>query len=93
MNHLFKLTITKMEKIKSTIKDRTVVTHDLSEAKASECRKIDGAYYKLGNVNVKNSGQCYIIKNWSDSSSETVVRAGNNMLIWCETRKQYCKKP
>jgi len=42
-------------------KEKFVVTKSGLELPISKCKKIEGEYYKLGNVNVENSGECFLI--------------------------------
>lgn len=44
-------------------KDKLVKTIDGTEALRSECRYIQGNYYKIGNPNIENSGQCYLVND------------------------------
>lgn len=78
--------------VKKTPEDKIIVTADLSEARIKECKKIDGVFYRIGDVKVKNSGQCYFIDKWTDNSEGTYVRATNNQLVWCSTNNCYEKK-
>lgn len=74
----------------SNKKKEYVITSNGSEAKRSDCRKIDGVYYLLGKVNVKDSGQCYPI---TDSEGKIVYyRSTNPKLIWDCELEQYVIK-
>lgn len=46
---------------KKTIQRTTVVTYNGTVANRADCRKIGDNYYIIGKVNVKDSGQCYLI--------------------------------
>lgn len=52
----------------------TVKTFDGSKALRSDCRKIQGEYYKIGDPEVENSGQCYYIdgKYWRITTGKIV---------------------
>jgi len=69
--------------------DGNVITFDGTRALKSECVKIDGKFYRIGDVHVKNSGQCYLLP-WN-SSPETKVRATNAQLIWDCDENKYCQ--
>ncbi len=81
-----------VEAFTSSIKfeDGQIITFDGTQALKSECAKIDGKWYKIGDVTVRNSGQCYVLP-WN-SSPETKVRATNAQLIWDSELKRYCQK-
>ncbi len=70
--------------------DGEIITFDGSRALKSECAKIDAKWYKIGDVKVKNSGQCYLLP-WNNSP-ETKVRASNPQLIWDSDEEQYCQR-
>lgn len=53
----------------------------------SQCRKIEGCFYKLGDVKKQNSGDCYEITH---DGKTTVYRAKNPNLIWDYTDNCYC---
>ncbi len=44
-------------------KDKKIVTINNEELPISQCRKFDAGYYKVGDTNVENSGDCYLIDN------------------------------
>lgn len=68
----------------------TVITSSGQEALITKCKKIEGIYYLVGNNKIKDSGQCYIIKD--SSGKETVYRAKNAKLIWDYELAEYTIK-
>ena len=41
--------------------EKKVITIKGEELPISQCRKFNKLYYKLGNINIQNSGDCYLI--------------------------------
>lgn len=41
--------------------EKKVITIKGEELPISQCRKFNKNYYKIGNINIKNSGDCYVI--------------------------------
>lgn len=42
-------------------KEKKVITITGEELPISKCRKFNDFYYKIGDVNIQNSGDCYLI--------------------------------
>lgn len=59
-----------------------IITYNGVEADPKLCRRINGAYYKIGDPNIKNSGQCYEIKG-------TYYRETSPKMSWDHELKQY----
>lgn len=64
-----------------------VITVSGREIDVKNCKKIANLYYEKGDVKVKDSGDCYLIKK--DDGSETYVRKTNPRLIWDYELKEY----
>ena len=52
-------------------KEKFVVTIKGEELPISKCRKYESGFYKIGDVNVEDSGDCYLMDNGSYYRSET----------------------
>ena len=85
---------TQKNKIKPTnttgIKNKTVITSKGLSKPLNECRKINQVYYFIGNINVKDSGECY--KLIDSDGTETYYRDTNPNLIWDYSANKYCLK-
>lgn len=60
----------------------TVITYNGNKYPRTECRLINNKYYKIGNIKVKDSGDCYQINN-------TYYRMVSNKIAWDHELKQY----
>lgn len=72
-------------KITSSTTTKTVITVKGKEVDRSKCRRIGQLYYEIGNLKVKDSGDCYLI-------DETYYRSNNSSLIWSYTEDKYVLK-
>jgi hypothetical protein len=52
-------------------KEKFVVTIKGEELPISKCRKYESGFYKIGDINVESSGDCYLMENGSYYRSET----------------------
>jgi len=62
--------------------DITVITYDGKEENKKDCRLIAGKYYKIGQINKRNSGDCYQI-------NDTYYRITSNKIDWNYETNQY----
>lgn len=62
-----------------------VVTINDTTEKRSDCRRINGIFYKIGDISVENSGQCYII-------NEKYYKSNTGYIVFDHTLKQYVIK-
>lgn len=69
---------------KRKIQNPNVVTYDGTIHPREKCRKIGEQYYLVGDINVKNSGQCYLI----DGTYYKHVNEKSNVQ-WNHTRNVY----
>lgn len=60
----------------------TVITYNGKTYPRNECRLINGKYYKIGNINQKDSGDCYQI-------NDTYYRIVSKRIAWDYLLKQY----
>jgi hypothetical protein len=64
-------------------KEKFVVTIKGEELPISKCRKYESGFYKIGDVNVENSGDCYLMENGS------YYRAETNQVVYDNFNKKY----
>ncbi len=57
------MNLLKIIKKKMKIKESKIKTFDGTKHLKSECRKYSQGYYKIGDIKVKDSGQCYLIED------------------------------
>ena len=62
--------------------EKKVITIKGEELPISQCRKFNKLYYKIGDVNVQNSGDCYLING-------KCYREETNMITYNHSVKQY----
>lgn len=67
-----------------SIKKSTVVTYDGSIHPRANCRRIKDMYYLIGNINIKNSGHCYLI-----DETYYIDSGENSKIQWDYTNKKY----
>jgi len=60
----------------------TVITYRGEEVPRNLCRKIENTYYKIGDRNIKDSGDCYLIDG-------TYYRVNTNRIAWNESSNMY----
>jgi len=77
-----------IEQTKTTTKKKVttvnVVTFDGTTHPRSKCRKISNEFYLIGDVQVKDSGQCFLIND-----TYYTLRPSSAKIAWDHTRKQY----
>ena len=69
--------------------NETVITISGAKEPISNCRKINGTYHKIGNINIKDSGDCYPVET---ENGVTYYRKNNPNLIWDYYLQKYCIK-
>jgi len=62
--------------------EKKVITIKGEELPISQCRKFDKLYYKLGDVNVENSGDCYLVNG-------KCYREETGLIVYNHSVKQY----
>jgi len=62
--------------------EKKVITIKGEEVPISQCRKFNKLYYKLGNINIQNSGDCYLINN-------KCYREETGLVVYNYSIKQY----
>lgn len=60
----------------------TVITFNGKTALRKDCRRIDGKYYKIGDINVKDSGDCFLI-------NDKYYKLSNGKIAWDYTNNRY----
>lgn len=65
--------------------NKTVTTIDGAKALKSECRYIQGAYYRVGDSSIKGSGQCYLV-------NDKYCRDGTGYIVYNHTINKYVIK-
>jgi len=81
-----------MNKSVKKTKEKFVTTINGEELPISKCRKYESGFYKIGDVNVENSGDCYLMENGSyyrfdtgqivfDHYNKRYVQKQNNLLL------------
>lgn len=63
-------------------KDKKVLTINNEEVSISQCRKFESGYYKIGDVNKENSGDCYLI-------NDKYYRVETDQIVFDHEIKQY----
>lgn len=76
-------------KIKKINTEKMVITSEGLSKKITECRKINQIYYFIGDIKLKNSGECYKI---TEDGTETYYRKTNPNLVWDFEKEQYMLK-
>ena len=62
--------------------EKKVITIKGEEVPISQCRKFNKLYYKLGDINIQNSGDCYLINN-------KCYREETGLVVYNYSIKQY----
>lgn len=62
--------------------EKKVITIKGEELPISQCRKFNKIYYKLGNINIQNSGDCYLI-------GDKCYREETGLVVYNYSIKQY----
>lgn len=59
-------------------------------AKRTDCRRIRGEFYKIGDHTVKNSGECYLIKS-KETGKESYIRQDSDLIEYNHTIGEYVR--
>ena len=62
--------------------EKKVITIKGEELPISQCRKFNKLYYKIGDINIQNSGDCYVI-------NDKYYREETNLIVYNHSIKQY----
>ena len=65
--------------------EKTVTTVNNETVPFSQARLFEGKYYKIGNSNIENSGDCYLI-------NDKYFRVEKGLIVYDNTYKQYALK-
>lgn len=68
---------------KNKTKEKFVKTINDEELPISKTRKYDSGFYKIGDINIKDSGDCYLMENGSYYRSET------EQIVWDYSSNKY----
>lgn len=72
-----------IESVTPVVQSNLVVTYNGKSVPRSECRSIAGKFYKMGTVNIKDSGDVYLM------GDGTYYRINNNKIAWNHSKEQY----
>ena len=66
-------------------KEKIVTTINNEELPITQCRRFESLYYKIGDINVENSGECYFVSN-------KYYRFETGQIVWDYEKQQYVLK-